>query len=317
MVYTHLTVFERYQIFSLTNAGHKPGFIARQLSRHPSTIYRELKRNLVFDPRVTGYSPSRAHSLAQYRKIVRSRKKRISVETWAAVEDRLHRRHSPEQISGDLIRQGIARISHEQIYLHIWSDKRKGGSLWTFLRGKLRRGRRYRRNRQRGQIAGRVGIEHRSCVANERRRRGDYEIDTVFGKGHKSALVTIVDRRTRFLIVEKVASKHADGVAAALIQGLKRTGRRVHTITSDNGKEFAHHRRVATALNAKFFFARPYASWERGTNENTNGLLRQYFPKERDFSTITQKEIDFAVQELNQRPRKILEFKSPNEVFFA
>ena len=257
MVYTHLTVFERYQIFSLTEAGHKPTFIACQLSRDPSTIYRELKRNLVFDPRVSGYSPSRAHSLAQWRKIVRSTKKRISVETWAAVEDRLRCRYSPEQISGDLFRQGVARISHERIYLHVWSDKRKGGNLWTFLRGKLRRGRRYRSNRQRGQIAGRVGIEHRSRIANERRRRGDYEIDTVFGKGRKSALVTMVDRRAKFLIVEKVPSKHADGVATALIQGLKRTGRRVHTITSDNGKEFAQHRRVAKALNAKFFFARP------------------------------------------------------------
>ena len=316
MGYTHLTVVERYQIFSLTKAGHKPTFIARQLFRHPSTIYRELKRNLVFDPRVPGYSPSRAHSLARYRVIVRSLTKRISKETWQVVEARLRCRLSPEQISGELARNGTC-ISHERIYRYIWADKRKQGDLWTFLRGKLRRGRRYRINRQRGQIVGRIGIEHRPAIANERRRRGDYEIDTVFGKGRKAPLLTIVDRRTKFLVVEQVASKHAEGVATGLIRGLQGTGRRVHTITSDNGKEFAQHRQVANTLNAKFFFARPYASWERGTNENTNGLLRQYFPKERDFSTITQEEIDFAVHELNHRPRKLLGFRTPNEVFFA
>jgi len=316
MGYTHLTIFERYQIFSLTKAGHKPAFVARQLSRHSSTIYRELKRNLIFDPGIPGYSPARAHSLARYRGIVRSRTKRISKQTWQLVQNRLRCRHSPEQISGELARTGTC-ISHERIYLYIWADKRKKGDLWTFLRGKLRRGRRYRINRQRGQIIGRIGIELRPTIANERRRRGDYEIDTVFGRGRKAPLLTIVDRRTKFLVVEQVASKHADGVATGLIQGLQRTRRRVHTITSDNGKEFAQHQQVAKTLKAKFFFARPYASWERGTNENTNGLLRQYFPKERDFSTITQKEIDFAVLELNHRPRKTLGFKTPHEVFFA
>lgn len=317
MVYTHLTVVERYQIFSLIQTGHTPAFIARHLGRDPSTIYRELKRNQNPGARRARYSPSRADYFAQLRMTLRSRRRRIGAATWALVEGRLRCRRSPEQISVELLRQGIARISHEWIYLHIRSDKRKGGDLWTFLRGKLRRGWRRRTQRRRGSIIGRVGIEQRARIANERGRRGDYEIDTVFGKGAHCALVTIVDRRTRFLIVEKVPSKHADVVAAALIRGLRRTGRRVHTITSDNGTEFAHHRHVAKALAAKFYFANPYASWERGTNENTNGLLRQYFPRSRDFSTITQEEIDFAVQEFNDRPRKVLGFKSPNELFFA
>jgi IS30 family transposase len=317
MVYTHLTEMERYQVFSLTKAGHKPSFIARELSRHPSTIYRELKRNLVFDPQIAGYSPSRAHHLARCRVISRSRAQRISKATWDLVVARLCCRYSPEQISGDLARWGIARISHERIYQYIWADKRKNGNLWTFLRGRLRRGRRYRVNRQRGQIVGRVGIEQRPAIVNARGRRGDYEIDTVFGKGRKCALVTMVDRRARFLVVEKVATKHAKGVATALVAGLQRTGRRVHTLTSDNGKEFALHRQVSTALGAKFFFARPYASWERGTNENTNGLLRQYFLKDCDFSVITQEAINFAVNELNRRPRKTLGFRTPHEVFFA
>lgn len=316
MSYSHLTEAERYQIFILMKAGHQVAFIADNLSRHVSTIYRELKRNLVFDPRLPGYSPSRAHAVARHRVIVRSYTKRISKETCRQVESYLRRRHSPEQISGELAHQGIG-ISHERIYQYIWRDKKRQGDLWTFLRGKLRRGRRYRINRQRGQIVGRIGIECRAAIANERRRRGDYEIDTVFGKGCAAPLVTIVDRRTRFVVVEQVASKHAQGVADSLIRGLQGTGRPVHTITADNGKEFAQHQRVAKTLKAKFFFARPYASWERGTNENTNGLLRQYFPKDRDFTTITQKEINFAVNELNHRPRKTLGFRTPHELFFA
>ena len=316
MVYTHLTKMERYQMFSLSKLGHNPSFIARQLDRHPSTIYRELKRNLVFDPRIQGYSPSRAHDLARYRVIKRSRTKRISKETWLLVEDLLRCRFSPAQISGALALKGV-RISHEHIYCHVWADKRKKGDLWNFLRGKMRRGRRYRVNRQRGQIVGRVGMEHRPAIANERRRCGDYEIDTVFGRGRKCPLVTIVDRRSKLILVKRVASKAAIGVADALIHALGTVGRKVHTITSDNGKEFADHQRVSKALRSKFFFARPYASWERGTNENSNGLLRQYFPKERDFSTITQEEIDFAVWELNHRPRKTLGFRTPHDVFFA
>lgn len=316
MVYTHLTVLERYQIFSLMKAGHKTLFIARQLERHPSTIYREIKRNLVLDHRVTGYSPSRAEDLARSRVIIRSRTKRISHATWQQVEERLRWRHSPEQISGVLATKGI-RVSHERIYRHIWMDKRRQGTLWMFLRGKLRRGRRYRVNQQRGQIIGRVGIECRPAIANERRRCGDYEIDTVFGAGRKAPLVTMVDRRSKFLLVQQVPSKHAAGVADALIESLQRCGRKTHSITSDNGKEFAQHQRVAKALKAKFFFARPYASWERGTNENTNGLLRQYFPKDRDFTSITDEEINYAVNELNHRPRKTPGFRTPHDVFFA
>jgi IS30 family transposase len=316
MGYTHLTSEQRYQIFSLKQAGLSNPAVARELGRHRSTIARELKRNLVFDPKLSGYSPSRAHALARHRIISRAHRKRISMETWQAVCQQLDARLSPEQISGRGARLGLAPVSHESIYRYIWADKRKGGELWRCLRGRLRRGRRYRTYGNRGQIVGRVGIEHRPAAANARRRRGDYEIDTVFGRRHKAALLTIVDRRSRFTLVEKIPSKQAAGIATALVSALTRTGRRIHTITSDNGKEFAHHRQVAKALNAKFFFARPYASWERGTNENTNGLLRQYFPKDRDFSTITQAEIDFAVHQLNHRPRKTLGFRTPHEVFY-
>lgn len=317
MSYQHLAEHERYQIFILKQAGIAIDEIARQLSRHRSTIYRELKRNLVPDHRVKDYSPSRAHTLAHNRKLIRAHRRRISRATWDDIEAKLRCRLSPEQISGQHRLQGLPRVSHEMIYRHIWKDKQAGGDLWRFLRGKLRRGRRYRRNRQRGQIVGRVGIEHRSPVVEARRRRGDWEIDTVFGQRGRSALVTLVDRRTRFIVIEKVSSKHASGVAEAVIRGLSKLQRRVHTITSDNGKEFALHQLIAQALNAKFYFARPYASWERGTNENSNGLLRQYFPKKHDFNLITQNQIDFAAREMNDRPRKTLGFRTPNELFFA
>ena len=163
---------------------------------------------------------------------------------------------------------------------------------------------------------------HRRRITKEtcfeaRKRRGDWEIDTVFGKRGRAALVTIVDRRTKFFVVELVASKHAAGVAESVIRGLARLQRRVHTITSDNGKEFALPQQIASALKAKFYFARPYALWERGTNENSNGLLRQYFPKDHNFSLITQQQIDFAVNEMNHRPRKTLGFRTPHALFFA
>lgn len=317
MSYTHLTTYERYQIFILQKAGLNPPAIAKQLDRHRSTINRELDRNLVADPRLPGYSPSRADGLAHARVIRRSCCKRISTETWHAVHEHLRERLSPEQISGRRARPGLPAISHESIYRHVWANRKQGGTLWMHLRGRLRRGRRYRRNHQRGQIANRVGIEHRALIVEERRRCGDYEVDTVFGRRYRAPLLTIVDRRSRYLMVQPLASKHAGPVAAALVEALRESARPVHTITSDNGKEFARHQEVAQALGAQFYFARPYASWERGTNENTNGLLRQYFPKDRDFSTITPQEIDFAVHQLNHRPRKTLGFRTPHEVFFA
>ena len=318
MAYTHLAEHERYQIFSLEKATVPVDKIAAQLGRHRSTIYRELKRNRVFDPKITGYSPSRADALARYRKIVK-RRYRVSSATWKLVWERLERKWSPEQISKTLAIEGTGQVSHETIYRRVWADQQRGGMVWQNLRLQLTRGRRYRRYGKRGQMVGRIGIEHRAAIVERRSRRGDWEIDTVFGRRGESsnALLTMVDRRTKLLVVQKVASKHADCVARAIVHGLEHVHRRVHTITSDNGREFAKHREIAARLNAKFYFARPYASWERGTNENTNGLLRQYFPKTRDFSSISQDEINLAMNQLNHRPRKTLGFKTPHALFFA
>jgi transposase, IS30 family len=313
--YTHLTVGERYQIFSLLKVGFSHQAIAQQLGRHRSTIHRELRRNLVLDYRVTGYSPSRADNQAWYRRRVKPHFK-ISAETWAAVITQLQQRWSPEQICYRRKLAGLSPISPESIYLRIWQDKRQGGNLWQCLRHRLRRGKRGRLNKARGLIIGRVGIEYRPAVVETRSRIGDWEADTVFGRQSQAPLLTLVDRCSRYCVVAALKSKHAVHVGERMIGALSQLGTPVNTITSDNGKEFAQHVKVSQVLQADFYFARPYASWERGTNENTNGLLRQFFPKQHDFSSITSAEIEHAMDLLNNRPRKCLGWLTPNEVFF-
>ena len=163
----------------------------------------------------------------------------------------------------------------------------------------------------------RLSIEHRPAVVERRSRLGDWEVDTMIGKGHQQALVSLTERKSRLSLIAKVARRSANTVATAVINLLKPLGLPLHTVTSDNGKEFAHHAIMAQALKVRFFFAHPYAAWERGLNENTNGLIRQYFPKPRPFATITQQEIQQVMNKLNNRPRKSLGFKTPNQVCFG
>ena len=169
---------------------------------------------------------------------------------------------------------------------------------------------------RRGTIPNRVSIDDRAAIVETRSRIGDWEADTVIGKNHRQAIVSIVERKTGFTLIQKVERKTALAVSQAMIGLLKPHRKKVHTITSDNGKEFAGHEEIASKLKANFYFAHPYSSWERGTNENTNGLIRQYFPKNRDFTTITQHEINMAMERLNNRPRKRLGYQTPNQVFF-
>ena len=313
--YQHLTEAERYQIFILLKAGFSHKAIALQLQRHRSTIHRELKRNLVIDARVTTYSPSRANNQAGYRRRIKPHFK-ISNDTWAAVIIQLKQRWSPEQICYRRKLAGLSPISPESIYQRIWQDKRQGGMLWQCLRHRLRRGKRGQLRRARGLIIGRVGIEYRPLIVESRSRIGDWEADTVFGRQSQAPLLTLVDRRSRYCVIAPLQSKQAKHVGERMVTALSALNTQVHTITSDNGKEFAQHKAVSQALQAGFYFARPYASWERGTNENTNGLLRQFFPKQHDFNSITQGEIEQAMHLLNNRPRKCLGWLTPNEVFF-
>jgi len=304
MNYSHLTREERYQIYALKKIGHTQVEIARVLERSESTISRELKRNCGR----RGYRPKQAHCKSVERRAVNAR--RVDEEAWRFAEEMLLQQWSPEQISGH------ADISPETVYQRIYADKQSGGLLWKNLRCQKKRKKRYGKMERRGSIPNRLFIEDRPAIVDERKRIGDWEADTVIGKNHRQAIVSIVERKTGLALIRKVERKTAQAVSQAMIELMKPYRNKVHTITSDNGKEFAGHEVIAKQLQADFYFAHPYASWERGTNENTNGLIRQYFPKNRDFTTITQQEIDTAMERLNNRPRKRLGYQTPNQVFF-
>jgi IS30 family transposase len=304
MTYTHLTREERYQIYALKKAGHTQYEIAKVLARSKSTISRELARNRGG----RGYRPKQAQWLAEERRAMNART--IDDATWQFACERLREEWSPDQISQH------AEISIETVYQRVYADKRAGGSLWKYLRCQKQRRKRYGKFDRRGTIPNRLSIEDRPAIVETRSRVGDWEADTVIGKNHRQAIVSIVERKSGFTLIRKVERKTAHAVSQAMIELLKPHQKKVHTITSDNGKEFAGHEEIASKLKADFYFAHPYASWERGTNENTNGLIRQYFPKNRDFTTITQQEIDMAMERLNNRPRKRLGYQTPSQVFF-
>jgi len=312
MKYKQLTQEERYQISALLKAGHDQTEIAMILERHKSTISREIRRNTG----LRGYRPIQAQRLTNERKQSKIQL-RIKTDVWIRVEQLLFEEWSPEQISLWLYSEYAIRISHEWIYQYVLQDKLKGGVLYQSLRCQKQRRKRYGSYNRRGQLVNRVSIDERPSIVNTRSRLGDWELDTIIGKAHKQAIVTLTERKSKLTLIRKVKRKTAHHVAQAIIQLLKPIAHHVHTLTSDNGKEFADHERIAKELNAEFYFAHPYASWERGLDENTNGLIRQYFPKKHDFTKITQHEIEHVMNKLNNRPRKTLGIKTPNQVFFG
>jgi len=310
--YTQLTREERYQIYMLIQAGHKRSEIAKLLGRHRATISRELWRNRG----MRGYRPKQAHRMAFARRMAKIRP-RFSSPIWQQVELLIQRDWSPEQISGRLMAEQGVRISHEYIYQYIYADKRTGGDLHRHLRCQKKRRKRYGAYDRRGVIPNRVSIDERPVVVDERSRVGDWEGDTVIGKNHKGALVTLVERKSLYTVIGGVARKTAAAVRAAIVAGLTLHKNRVHTLTYDNGKELAEHEQIAKALGVEIYFAHPYSSWERGLNENTNGLLRQYFPKGQELTAVAREEIEHVADRLNHRPRKTLGFRTPYEVFFS
>jgi IS30 family transposase len=310
--YTQLTREERYQIYALMKAGHNQRQIAAILGRHKSTISRELTRNRG----LKGYRPKQADRLATNRHHGKAAP-RITTEAWERVEQLLGEGWSPEQISGWLQNEEDILISHEWIYQYILQDKRQGGELYRQLRCQKKRKKRYGSPDRRGQIKGRISIDERPAVVDERSRIGDWEVDTVIGKPGGAVLATLVERKLRLTVVAKAPNKTAEKVRDAILLHMKPLAARVHTLTYDNGKEFALHQDIAKELDAVGYFAHPYHSWERGLNENTNGLLRQYFPKGKDLTEVTDEEIQVAVDKLNNRPRKCLGFKTPNQLFFG
>ena len=304
MSYTHLTQAERYQIYVLKKAGHRLVEIGLLLNRAVSTISRELKRNTG----LRGYRPRQAQHMSESRRAINGRV--IDEATWKYVASKLLEDWSPEQISAH------ACVSTETIYQHIYADKRSGGSLYRHLRCQKQRRKRYGKIDRRGIIAHRQSIDLRPAVVEERCRIGDWEADTLIGRNHKQAIVSLVERKSGFTLIRKVERKTAKEVSQAMIGLLKPFRLKVLTITSDNGREFAHHETIAKQLRTDFYFAHPYASYERGTNENTNGLIRQYFPKQMKFEDISNKDIQLVMQRLNHRPRKRLGFLTPHQVFY-
>jgi IS30 family transposase len=314
MTYKHLTREERYQIHALKRQGVSLGCIAAELARNSSTISRELRRN----SGAKGYKPAQAHDRALARQSERRNAQQFSSNQWVDVEALLRLSLSPEQVSGRLRLEKAMRISTETIYQRAYRDKARGGDLVSYLRCQKARRKRYASGQdRRGMLANRVGIEQRAAVVDQRSRIGDWEGDTVIGKNHKGILVTLVERKSRYTLACQVASRHSVGVTEAVIALLRPHKRQCHTLTFDNGKEFAEHAFMAQCLQAKVYFAHPYCSWQRGLNENHNGLLRQYFPKKTNFLKVSQQEVDDAVYLLNHRPRKCLGYRTPHEVFFG
>ena len=306
MKYNHLSQNERYQIFALMKAGLNQTQVALTLGRSKSTISREIQRN----SSLKGYRPKQASLKSEVRALGSRNAKKVSVDTLKSAFDLVRQEWSPEQIAGTM------NISHETVYRHVYADKDCGGKLFMHLRSQKKRRKRYASGRQRrGQIANRRSIHERPAVVDLRLEVGHWEGDTVIGARHKQAIVTLVERKSGYAKLFKVKNKTAELVSAAMIKSLKPFDGLVDTITLDNGKEFADHQRVDLELGSTIYFADPFASWQRGTNENFNGLLRQYIPKDRPLSTVTKEELKMIENKLNHRPRKRLGFRTPHEVF--
>ncbi len=314
MKYHQITSGERYAIAALRKQRLSIRMIAAQIGRSPATVSRELRRNLSTQAR---YSPDKAHSYAVARRRRSRRNSHFSPDEWALVEHLVALDWSPEQVSGWLSLHRILSISHETIYLRVWHDKRCGGELWTHMRQANKRCRkRYRSHDSRGRLPGKRHISERPAEVETRATIGHWEIDTIKGdsQGTHSAL-TVVERRTGYLQMGKLARHCAADATARTVEIIERQPECFKTITADNGTEFHSHKLVEEATGVPFYFATPHHSWERGTNENTNGLIRQYLPKRTSMAKTTQADLEAIVAKLNSRPRKRLGYRTPEECY--
>jgi IS30 family transposase len=286
--------------------------IAKAMGRSQSTISREIQRNTGR----RGYRHKQANRLTDERHVNKPKTVKLTDEIKYLISACLQKDWSPEQISGRLHADEIISIHHETIYQFVLTDKANGGELYKHLRhqGKTYR-KRYGSAHNRSGIPNRVDIDERPVEANNRERIGDWEADTIIGKNHKGAIVTLDDRKSKLRLAAPLSGKKAQYVKEAMIALLSPITEFVKTVTFDNGKEFTLHENIADELDCKTYFAKPYHSWERGQNENANGLLRQYFPKAMELVNISTKQVVKAVDRLNSRPRKCLKFKTPYEVF--
>lgn len=314
--YQHLSKEERFYIWNALRNGASQVEVANTLKRSPSTICREIKRNKYRQAKI--YTYHWALEIVKWRKRLTARKKyrKLNPELCEQIECLIKQRLSPEQVSGYLREHHKISLSHETIYRYIYSDRERHKSLRPYLRqGKKIRRKSYGSGARASKIPNRVSITERANIVERKTRIGDWECDTVIGLDRRSVLVTVVDRTTLYTCCSRVFSRSAEVVSQAIIRMLTPHKDKVRTLTFDNGSEFVRHEKIARALQAKTYFAHPYASWERGINENTNGLLRQYFPKKTDFRKVSWHQIKKAVDSLNNRPRKTRGYKTPNQLF--
>lgn len=311
MSYTQLTQAQRYQIYALRQASHSQTEVAAIIGCHKSTISRELRRNAG----KTGYRPKQAHELALSRRWL-SHPVRISQATWERVEVLIQLQWSPEQIHGRLRLEKQETVSPEWIYQYIEADKQRGGTLFRHLRSQKKQRKRYAGQSRRAQIPNRLSIDKRPKIVADKRRIGDWEGDTITGARHQGAILSCTERKSKLTLLRKLENKGALLVRQAFVDLLGPVADKVLTLTLDNGKENCEHKAIAALLQTRVYFAHPYCSWERGLNENTNGLVRQYFPKKTDFVKLSATDVQRVQARLNNRPRKTLGFRTPNEVFF-
>lgn len=314
MSYRHLTLQERYLINAYKGIKSQAD-IAKAIGVHPSTVSRELKRGR---GRIASndYWPVASHNKAVKRQIEKSEKSNLKLieETIKLIKKYLKKEYSPEQIAATIKMKHGKEISYVTIYKYIYINRLDEGDLYKQLRHKGKKRIKYATKRK-SRIKDRVSIHKRPDIVDEKTRLGDFEIDTIIGKGQQGAIVTIVDRKSMYLKISIPCSKNSNIVANEIKRLLYPFKKIVHTITTDNGLEFAQHKTISKALNCDYYFCDPYSSWQRGLNENINGLIRQYIPKGSSFENISKKQIKEIENKLNHRPRKSLEWKTPYEVF--
>lgn len=312
--YHHLTRDQRCQLYALKKRGDSVSIITNELKVHRSTIYRELKLN----QGLCGYRHKQAHEKAVQRRHKASKKKpKMTHTTITIIKEKLGLQWSPMQIAGWLKKRGnVTIVSHESIYQYVWQDKQRGGFLYKELRHS---GKKYNKRSKgmsgRGCIPNRIDIDERPKEVDDKIRLGDWELDTIIGTGQSGVITSMVERRSKLTMLTKVSKRTAVEVEQALLERLTPIKDFVLTLTADNGKEFANHLGVSEALESGFYFAKPYHSWERGLNEHTNGLVRQYYPKSKRFDEISSDELMKVEILLNNRPRKVLDFATPIEIF--
>ena len=309
----HITQIQRYEISTYLKCKKTKTFIANAIGLHKSTVSREIKRN---SSKTGKYSPAYAQELSSERKERFGRKRKFTLELESFIVEKIEKEQwSPMQIVGYCTKNSLPTVSHERIYQYVRNDKKKGGKLYLNMRHKLKH-----RKRPVGKfipIKNRVSIDERPEIINKKERFGDWEIDTIIGNNQKGAIVTITERTTNFFLMKKLEKgKNADALAEVVIRMLLPYKLNVHSITTDNGTEFASHEKIAKSLNTKIYFTHPYSSWEKGLIEYTNKLIRQYIPKKSNFNEFNNLKISQIQKKINARPRKKLNFDNPVKVFY-